>query len=103
MKPQTLLGEFEELYPNIVKPIYQFENQYSKGVKVNTQFNFSRVKGKYSALCEGDDYWTDPYKLQKQVDFLEKNPDYSVCVGGFINMIDGTGEKVEIIKRIPGD
>lgn len=51
------------------KPIYQTENQYSKGVKVGFVYNYSRAKGEYIAFCEGDDYWTDPYKLQKQIDF----------------------------------
>lgn len=70
----SIIKEFEKNYPNIIKPIYQKENQYSKGVEQD--FNFPRAKGKYIALCEGDDYWTDPLKLQKQVDFLEKNDEY---------------------------
>ena len=69
-----IIREYEKKYPDIIKPIYQNENQYSKGVKPD--FNFPRAKGKYIALCEGDDYWTDPLKLQKQVDFLEKNDEY---------------------------
>lgn len=76
---QDIIREYEAKYPNIIKPIYQKENQYSKGVKVSLVYNYSRAKGKYIALCEGDDYWTDPYKLQKQVDFLESHPDYVVC------------------------
>lgn len=76
---QDIIREYEKKYPNIVKPIYQIENQYSKGVKVSLVYNYSRARGKYIALCEGDDYWTDPYKLQKQVDFLESHPDYVMC------------------------
>lgn len=76
---QDIIREYEAKYPNIIKPIYQKENQYSKGVKVSLVYNYSRAKGKYIALCEGDDYWTDPYKLQKQVDFLESHPDYVMC------------------------
>jgi len=75
----TIIREYEAQYPDIIKPIYQSENQYSKGVGVTRVYQFSRAKGKYIAMCEGDDYWTDPYKLQKQVDFLEANPDYSSC------------------------
>lgn len=76
---QDIIKEYEAKYPDIIKPIYQKENQYSKGVKVSLVYNFSRAKGKYIAMCEGDDYWTDPYKLQKQVDFLESHPDYVMC------------------------
>ena len=74
-----IIREYEAKYPDIVKPIYQTENQYSKGVKISSTYQFSRAKGKYIAMCEGDDYWTDPLKLQKQVDFMEANPEYSLC------------------------
>jgi glycosyltransferase involved in cell wall biosynthesis len=74
-----IIKEYQEKYPNIIKPIYQKRNQFSKGVCISKEFNFPRVKGKYVALCEGDDYWIDENKLQKQVDFLDNNPDYSIC------------------------
>ena len=78
-KTSDIIREYETKYPELIKPIYQTENQYSKGVKT---FNFSlqRAEGKYIAICEGDDYWTDPYKLQKQVDYMEKHPECSICV-----------------------
>lgn len=74
-----IIREYTANYPDLFKPIYQTENQYSKGVKVSATFQFPRAQGKYIALCEGDDYWTDPYKLQKQVDFLETHPEYVMC------------------------
>jgi glycosyltransferase involved in cell wall biosynthesis len=76
---REIIEEYSLRHPNI-KAICQSENQYSKGVRgIMARFNFPRARGKYIALCEGDDYWTDPYKLQKQVDFLEQNPDFSIC------------------------
>lgn len=78
-KTADIIREYEKKHPDIIKPIYQKENQYSKGVKINQEFNFPRAQGKYIALCEGDDYWTDPLKLQKQVDFMEENKDCSMC------------------------
>lgn len=81
-KSCEIIQEYQQKYPDIIKPIYESENQYSKkdgslrrivyGACINTG-------AKYIAMCEGDDYWTDPYKLQKQVDFLEANPEYSMC------------------------
>ena len=71
-----IIKEYEAKYPDIIKPIYEEENQWVKGRRGSAVFNFPRAKGKYIALCEGDDYWTDPLKLQRQVDFLEENQDY---------------------------
>src|SRR5690554_6542144 len=75
----SIVKKYEQEHPNLIKAIYQKENQYSQGIKPWPNFVFPTAKGKYIALCEGDDYWTDPYKLQKQVDFLEHNKDYIIC------------------------
>jgi len=74
-----IIKEYVNKYPDLIKPIYQLENQYSKKIKPNITFNYPRVTGKYVAFCEGDDYWTDPFKLHKQVFFLENNKDYIFC------------------------
>ncbi len=74
-----IIREYEAKYPDIIKPIYQTENKYSKGIGITKTYQFPRAKGKYIAMCEGDDYWTDPLKLQKQVDFLETNSDFNLC------------------------
>lgn len=79
----NIIKEYEAKYPNLFNALYQSTNQksiYKSGM--NPRFNYPRAKGKYIALCEGDDYWTDPYKLQKQVDFLEANPAYVGCYNG---------------------
>lgn len=75
-----IIKEYEEKYPNIIKPIYQTENQYRKNNKITANFLFPIASGKYIAMCEGDDYWIDNNKLQRQVDFLEENEEYSLVV-----------------------
>lgn len=73
-----IIKEYCMMYPDIIIPIFQKINQYSLGI-INARIILPMIKTKYIALCEGDDYWTDPYKLQKQVDFMEANSDYSMC------------------------
>lgn len=96
-----IIRKYEEKYPDIIKPIFQKENQKSKlGSGMNPTFNYPRAKGKYIALCEGDDYWTEPLKLQKQVKFLEARDEYSLCVGGYIRKNVATGEQKKNIKVV---
>lgn len=79
-KTVEIIKEFENKYPKIIRPVFQKENQFSKGlfgVPVKTLLEMAR--GECVALCEGDDYWTDHSKLQKQADFMDKNLSYSMC------------------------
>lgn len=76
----NIIREYEEKYPEIIKSICQKENQYSKRVSITKNFTLPKASGKYIAICEGDDFWTDKYKLQKQVDTLENNPNCKCCV-----------------------
>ncbi len=94
----NIIREYEQKYPNIIKPIYQKENQYSKGESpfLNTM---QLTKGKYIALCEGDDYWTDERKLQLQFDYMEENKNCTFCFhNGYI--YDDANKK-NIRKFIP--
>jgi len=76
---KEIIQEYAEKYPNIIFPIYQKENQYSKGVRIFAKYVLPCANGRYIAICEGDDYWCDKYKLQKQVDFLDNHLEYSAC------------------------
>lgn len=69
----NIIREYEKKYPELIKPIYQKQNQYSQHVRVGLKFQHPRARGKYIALCEGDDYWTDEYKLQKQYDYMQQH------------------------------
>lgn len=97
-RTQEIIREYEKAYPDIIKPIYQTENQYSQGIQVG-QINASRARGKYTALCEGDDYWLDPYKLQKQVDYLEAHPECSLVFHA-ADIVNAEKESTGEIARI---
>lgn len=74
-----VIREYVEKYPDLIKPIFQERNQYQNGCKrILATFVYPKAQGKYIALCEGDDYWIDPLKLQKQVDFMENNQNCSL-------------------------
>ena len=74
-----IIRRYAEKYPEIIKPIYQTENQYSKKVGIIKTILFPKTKGKYLAWCEGDDYWCDENKLQRQVEALEAHPECAAC------------------------
>lgn len=76
----NIIREYASNYPDLIFPLYEDVNQFSQGKEnVIDMYNYGRARGKYIAYCEGDDYWTDPLKLQKQVDFMESHPEFSVC------------------------
>lgn len=74
-----IISEYAKKYPEIIIPIYETENQYFKPDGSLKRIMNAACKGKYIAHCEGDDYWIDPLKLQKQVDFMESHQDYTLC------------------------
>ena len=79
-----IIRDYAEKYPEIIKPIYETENQYSKHDGSISRIMTAESQGKYYAFCEGDDYWTDPLKLQKQVDYLENNPQCTMVFGNAV-------------------
>lgn len=97
-----IVREYAEKYPDIIKPIFETENQYSKHDGSLGRIMNANTRGKYVAICEGDDYWTDPLKLQKQADFLDANPQcsltYHACKNVFstpckVNYLSGENVK----------
>lgn len=73
-----IIREYQKKHSNIIA-IFQKENQYSKGKDIVREYIRPHVRGKYVAICEGDDYWTDTLKLQKQINVLENNPSCFLC------------------------
>lgn len=91
-----IVREYAEKYPDIIKPILERENQYSKHDGSLGRILNAYTRGKYVAICEGDDYWTDPHKLQKQADFLDANPQCSLTYHACKNVFS-TPCKVNIL------
>lgn len=75
-----IVRHYADKYPNLIKAILQKENQYSKKIKIWRTYMYPLATGEFIAECEGDDYWTDPNKLQTQIDFLRTHSEYSACV-----------------------
>lgn len=92
----AVLREYAERYPDIILPIFEEENQYSKHDRTIVRVMKAACEAtgaKYIAWCEGDDYWIDPKKLQKQVTALENDPDANACYTGF-QTVNESGEDV---------
>lgn len=100
----VIIKEYEEKYPNLFRIFYQPVNTYgtSNRQMALKPYREARNAAKYIAFCEGDDYWTDSYKLQKQVDLMESNLECSMCVAqtewtkdGNLVHVSGIGNKLE--------
>ncbi|SHO65394.1 glycosyltransferase [Algoriphagus zhangzhouensis] len=84
----SLISEFQDKYPLNFKA---YRNAFNLGLAKNYEKAVLLAKGKYIAYLEGDDYWTDPYKLQKQFNFLEENPDLVLAFHDFITIDSNEG------------
>lgn len=92
-----IIRQYAKKYPDIIKLLIQEKNQYSQGKDIILCFQRNRIQGEYVAFCEGDDYWTDATKLQKQVDILRIHPEIDMCAHGAYLVSEKTKKK---IKRI---
>jgi glycosyltransferase involved in cell wall biosynthesis len=97
--------EYANKYPDRIRLfLHDRRNNIAVLGKATGRFNFLynifNARGRYIALCEGDDYWTDALKLQKQVDLLQENPDCSLVVGGYRSFNENTGEEMEVVKKL---
>lgn len=97
----AIIKEYERKYPSLIKPIYQSVNQYSQGVKI-WPLNDARAAGKYIAICEGDDYWTDPTKLQRQVEYMEASSNRTLCIHSALR-VGPDGSTIGEIRPAPTD
>ncbi|MFP4157541.1 MAG: glycosyltransferase [Opitutales bacterium] len=97
-----ILREYEARYPQLIRVYYQKFNTYRlpNRLELRSEF-FSWKRGKYMARCEGDDFWTHPLKLEKQVGFLEANGDYACCYHD-CRIVD-QDKRVLISSKMPPD
>lgn len=95
-RTRAIVQEYQQRHPDRIRLRLAKENLHSQGMKPLASV-LSACRGRYVAMCEGDDYWTDPYKLQKQVDFLESHHDYAICFHRSCWLEQATG-KIEYWK-----
>ncbi len=84
-----IIKEYQDRHPDVIKGIYQVQNQKKLGGGRVTRTLYTAAKAKYIALCEGDDHWIDPHKLQRQIDALEADPKAVACFTDAYNETNG--------------
>ena len=98
-----IIKAYQKKYPDKIFPIFQSENQLSKDKSFLGRVIVDVAKGKYIAICEGDDYWTNPYKLQKQVDFLERNENFVLIGHSTVGLSEKKDRPSQIYPTIKKD
>lgn len=91
-----IIREYEREHPDLFRCVYRTENIYQKDPKILEHYVFPLARGKYIAICEGDDYWTNPDKLEKQISYMEAHPDCTLCVCAG-DLVDPQGNKTGIV------
>lgn len=99
----AIIREYEEKYPDVIRPFYQEKNLFSQGVDIYRTIFYPHARGRYLAYCEGDDCWTDPEKLQLQVSFLESHPEYTACVHNTQLLFCTGREENRLLRRVEED
>lgn len=97
---RDIISDYYQRYPDIIVPFFEEENQYSKKIKILPLF-MKKAKGKYLAFCEGDDFWSDFQKLEKQIEVLEKEVSLSACVHNTTiwNLKLDKKEKLNVVEK----
>ena len=99
-----IIREYAARWPDIIKPLFEEENQYCRNISMDGTFNFPRAKGRYIALCEGDDYWCDDTKLARQIAYMQAHPDCTFCfTNGTIHDESGTRPDRPFLPYYPED
>ena len=90
--------DFQKRHPDRIRVLWWHENVSALGGNGNRVL--ARCRGEYVAMCEGDDYWTDPHKLQKQVDLMRAHPSAGECFGGvdFLSEVTGRVERYDCAR-----
>lgn len=96
---REIVRDYQKRRPDTIRLRLATENLYSKNKRYPAIGARNAARGKYIAQCEGDDYWTDPKKLQKQADFLESHPDCTVCYTAAEILDDESGEILQGVRR----
>ena len=94
-----IIRNYVKKYPNIIKPVFQKENQFSQKNKDVLVTAVSYANSEYLAYCEGDDYWTDPKKLQVQISEMQKHPNCSISFHPILRIFPHKKKRMRIIAQ----
>jgi len=97
-----IIRAYEKEHPDLFRCVYRTENIYRKDPKILEHYVFPLARGKYIAICEGDDYWTSPHKLQKQISYMEAHPECTLCVCA-ADLVDPEGNGIGSVSPYPLD
>lgn len=96
-----IIRSYEARYPDRIRGMYQDHNRYQESISVWYDFLYSKIESPYIAVCDGDDYWTDPLKLQKQIAILEADPSLMACCTGCAVVAEDKSPVREAMQVLP--